>query len=45
MVRRPRSRPVFAPVIFVAGRTLSRAGAGLESWGLPQSEREGAAGC
>jgi hypothetical protein len=35
---------MLAPVILRAGRALQRAGAGLESWGSPQNEREGAIG-
>lgn len=33
-------KPVFGPVIRAAGRTLRRAGEGLESWASPSPERE-----
>jgi hypothetical protein len=36
--QRPRSRPMFAPMILAAGRALHRAGESLESWGIPPSE-------
>lgn len=31
----PRSKPVIGPVIRAAGRTLRRAGEGLEGWASP----------
>ena len=32
---RPRAKPVIGPVIRAAGRTLRRAGEGLEGWASP----------
>jgi len=34
------SKPVIGPVMRVAGRTLRRAGEGLEGWGATELERD-----
>ncbi len=36
----PRSKPVIGPVIRAAGRTLRRAGEGLEGWASPPPASE-----
>jgi hypothetical protein len=38
--RRKTSKPVFGPVLRAAGRTLRRAGEGLEGWGSPEFDEE-----
>ena len=38
--RRRTSKPVIGPVLRAAGRTLRRAGEGLEGWGSPEPNRE-----
>jgi len=38
--RRQTSKPLIAPVLRAAGRTLRRAGEGLEGWGSPEPDRE-----
>lgn len=36
----PRSKPVIGPLVRVAGRTLRRAGEGIEAWASPRAEPE-----
>jgi hypothetical protein len=36
--RRPKHKPVIGPVLRAAGRTLRRAGEGLEGWGSPEPD-------
>ena len=37
---RPAPRPLLAPALVLAGRTLRRIGEGIESWAAPGAERE-----
>ncbi len=38
--RRRTPKPVIGPVLRAAGRTLRRAGEGLEGWGSPELEHD-----
>jgi hypothetical protein len=38
--RQPRPKPVIGPVLRAAGRTLRRAGEGLEGWGSAEVDRD-----
>ena len=37
---RPTPKPLIGPLLRAAGRTLRRAGEGLEGWGSPEPDRE-----
>lgn len=38
--KQPRAKPVIGPIVRVAGRTLRRAGEGIEAWASPSAEPE-----